>query len=570
MMADLLDEFISGSPIDAWLEIGQAGVQVTGFVLTAVGLFSSYRVLESRLRRARDARAEARRSQEAFQTLFEEAPVGFWEADVEGTIRRANHAAHQMLGLPAEGLLGTNASGLVVEGGVFPPVDEDRSDPSQHQLSLWHADGGIRTFSVHQKPIVDSTGRLGGTRTALVDITSRVELEQERTRLEAQVRHRQKLETIGTLAGGIAHDFNNLLAPILGYVEIAIEELPKDSIIRDDLQQVGEAAARAKHLVQQILSFSRQSEGERRVTRVQEVVEEVSGLLRHSVPSTVEVRMELDADCPPVYADPTRLHQVIMNLCTNAVHAMRQTGGVLSLRLAAADPSHLDLPAHLPISRGSHVRLTMSDTGHGIDAAHLERIFDPFFTTKDAGEGTGLGLSVVHGIVAAYGGDIAATSRPGHGTTFEVVLPAADTEADPEASSEASEAPGQGCGRILVVDDDDGVRGLTVRILERLGYDVVQNRDPTVALEAVGVGRHAFDLVITDQTMPEMTGLHLAKALRTVRPELKVMLVTGYSEAITEESAAEAGISKVLLKPFGKAELGEAVQSLLEESGTPS
>jgi signal transduction histidine kinase/CheY-like chemotaxis protein len=385
----------------------------------------------------------------------------------------------------------------------------------------------------------------------------------ERKLLEAQLRQAQKMEAIGTLASGIAHDFNNILAAILGYSELTLDEVPPASPARQHLQRVIAAGVRAKELVQQILLFSRQTEQARQPLQLSPLVTEALALLRAALPATIELRQALADHVGTVMADPTQIHQVLLNLCTNAAQAMRDTGGVLTVGLDTCERV-ADMPAGAPhLAPGPYVRLTVRDTGPGMTPAILERIFEPFFTTKDVGEGTGLGLAVVHGIISNHGGAIRVDSAPGYGTTFTVYLPRSDQGTAPDVSSEEAVSTGHEC--LLFVDDEDMLARLGQTALERLGYEVVVCTSAVEALDTFRVAPERFALVITDHTMPYMTGIDLTHALRRIRPTLPIILCTGSSDLITAEKARTLGIDAFCMKPLLIRDLGRLVRQVLEQ-----
>ncbi len=369
------------------------------------------------------------------------------------------------------------------------------------------------------------------------------------------------MEAIGTLAGGIAHDFNNILTPILGYTDMIIDDVPEDSRIRADMEKVIKAANRAKDLVQQILTFSRQVEQERKPVKIHLVVKEALKLLRATLPTTIEIRQNIDTGCGAVLADPTQIHQVLINLCTNAYHAMRESGGVIEVSLGMVEIS-TELAMNYPnLHEGTYVRLTVSDTGHGMDRGTIERVFEPFFTTKGVGAGTGLGLSVVHGIVVSHGGEITIESELGKGTRFHVHLPRADSVVEREAPRD--DPIPEGKERILFVDDEEEIARMGKRMLERLGYDVTMRTSSVEALEAFRSQPDGFDLVITDQTMPDMTGVEFVGELLRIRPDLPIILMTGFSEMVTPETAKKIGVREFIMKPIMILDLGKAIRRVL-------
>jgi signal transduction histidine kinase/ActR/RegA family two-component response regulator len=387
-----------------------------------------------------------------------------------------------------------------------------------------------------------------------------------RQRLDEQVRQGQKLQAIGTLAGGIAHDFNNMLTAILGYTELASDDVPRDSITWHNLQRVLTAGTRARELVQQILAFSRQTTAQFQPVELPLLVRDMLSLLRASLPSTIEIRQHIETDVGMVLAAPTQIHQVLLNLCMNAEHAMRATGGVLEVRLEAVEVDALFAAAHPELKPGPHVRLTVCDTGHGMPPEVLERIYEPFFTTKDVGEGTGMGLSVAHGIVASHGGAMTVVSAPGQSTTFAIYLPCNAGPVVRHAS--VTEPVPQGHEHILFVDDEAMLVRLGQELLTRLGYTVTGYTNSTEALNAFRAAPHQFDLVITDQTMPTMTGEALVKALRDIRPDLPIVLCTGFSYAMTKDKAAALGIDAFLLKPLVAHGLGQTMRQVLSRRKT--
>jgi signal transduction histidine kinase len=383
----------------------------------------------------------------------------------------------------------------------------------------------------------------------------------ERKRLEAQLRQAQKMEAMGTLAGGIAHDFNNILAAILGYTELALRAIHQDSVASHYLQEVHKAGQRAKTLVQQILTFSRRTEQTRTPVQLSRLLEEPLALLRASLPSTIAIRQHISQDAGTVLADPTQLHQVLLNLCANAEYAMRETGGLLEIRLEPVEVDEQVTAQHLELPAGPYVRITVTDTGHGMTSDVVDRIFEPFFTTKRPGEGTGMGLALVHGIVASHGGVVTVASVVGQGTTFTIYLPRIDDSVRDEAAQEGSLPTG--AERVLFVDDEESLVSLGQEILMLLGYDVVVCTSSIEALEVFRMAPQRFDLVITDQTMPHMTGEELALELRRLRSDIPIILCTGFSHIMYAERAQELGIDAFLMKPLAMQDLAQVIQQVL-------
>ena len=383
-------------------------------------------------------------------------------------------------------------------------------------------------------------------------------------KLEAQLQRAQKMEAVATLAGGIAHDFNNILAAIIGYTELARLEAAEGSPLKAKLDQLLKAGDRAKDLVKQILSFSRQSEVGKRPLHITPIIKEALKLLRASIPTTIEIRQNFKEGSGMVLADATQMHQVLMNLCTNAAHAMQENGGMLEVSLVDVDLDANAAAQYADLKPGPYVRLTVSDTGHGMDRATTERIFDPYFTTKDKSTGTGLGLAVTHGIIKSHRGNISVYSEPGKGTSFHVLLPKVPTS-DVEKPKPSKPIPkGKGSERILFVDDEQVLLNVGQQMLEHLGYKVDITTSSIEALELFKRQPAAYDLVITDMTMPKMTGDALARELLRIRPDIPVILCTGFSEQITEEKAKTLGIRAFFMKPILMRPIAETIRKVLD------
>lgn len=408
-------------------------------------------------------------------------------------------------------------------------------------------------------PIVDAAGDIREFVIIMRDVSELVQLER-------QLRQVQKMDAIGTLAGGIAHDFNNILAPIIGYTEMVITELAHDDPKRRDLDQVLKASHRAKDLVKQILSFSRRTDQQRRPLLINPIVREALKLMRSTLPSTIQIRENIPPEMKEstVLADPTQLHQILVNLCTNAEHAMHDRGGVLEVSLAQVEFDREACPATHGLAPGSYVRLSVRDTGHGMEPEVVHRVFEPFFTTKTPGKGTGLGLSVVYGIVKDHGGSICVQSKPGEGSVFDVFLP---RTVDKAKAQTVAPLPQMGKSeRILLVDDEREVAEMTRRVLERLSYQVVMKTDSVEAARVFRSDPEGFDLVITDQTMPHKTGAELARELLSIRPDIPIILCTGFSDLVNEHKAKSLGIRGFLMKPAEASDMAKAIRKAIETS----
>jgi len=399
----------------------------------------------------------------------------------------------------------------------------------------------------------------GGRRAILgntMDITQRYEMERV-------IRQAQKMDSIGTLAGGIAHDFNNILHAVMGYTDMALAVPHLDDRLRSYLGHINKAGERARDLVKQILTFSRQKEQERRPILIAPIVKEGVKLLKSSLPATIRINLSIGDGSTMVLADPTQIHQVVVNLCTNAAHAMREKGGVLDIRLDDESVSASEAQHPLDLAEGDYVKLTVRDTGTGIDPAIIDRIFDPFFTTKGPDGGTGLGLSIVYGIVRDYGGGVDVASEPGRGTTVTAYIPLIENGELP-AALKSDPIPG-GKERILFVDDEAELVELGSVMLDSLGYQTAVRTSSIEALEAFMAGPYRYDLVITDMTMPNMRGDQLAAEILKVRPDMPIILCTGFSEMISEAKARNIGLRRLIMKPLGKRDLARAVRDVLDE-----
>ncbi|HQI79913.1 MAG TPA: PAS domain S-box protein, partial [Deltaproteobacteria bacterium] len=520
------------------------------------------------------ADAKLRESEERFRRMAEVSPEVFWMTSPDWSrVIYLSPAFEKIFGFPAEELVQNPSAclGLIHEqdrDAVISFFRRSQGPDAVYEFRIVRPDGSVRWIRNRRSSVLDEQGRTILLVGIAEDITERVQAEEERKVFEARLARSQKLEAIGTLAGGIAHDFNNILSAIIGYSELAQEELPASSPAHASLAEVIRAGDRAKDLVRQILTFSRQMETERKPVRVQLIVKEVMKLLRSSIPRTITIRDSVDPSAGPVFADPTQIHQVIMNLCTNAYHAMLPAGGELTI---SVDSVFLDAhfaSQHPELREGAYLRLAVQDTGTGMDPETMKRIFDPFFTTKEKTKGTGLGLATVHGIVTDLGGSVMVTSTVGKGSTFEVYLPVSKKQEDED--EEPEEELGKGRGQtILLVDDEEAILHFTGTMLEQLGYLVIRTSS---SLEALGMFRsnpQGIDLVITDQTMPGLTGMALASEIIRTRPGIPVILMTGYSETVSPEEALAQGIEEYIEKPFTRSTLARSVQRCLSEKNRP-
>jgi len=506
--------------------------------------------------------AESRilKAKEEWERTFDSIPDAVSIQTPDMRIVRMNQAAAEITGMsklsatshPCYQVFRSRAS---VCAGC--PIPRTLEEGRPHHATVEYAEAG-KVYQVSASPIFDDQGHLTGIVHSARDIT-------QRSKLEHQLQQAQKMEAIGTLASGIAHDFNNILSPIIGYTEITLDyDLNDPGAVQTNLQEVLKAANRAKDLVRQILAFSRQSKSSEQLIKIQPVIKESLKLLRPSIPSTIAIDAQIDETCGYVLADPTQIYQVIMNLCTNAFQSMRGKKGVLSVRLDEVEVDEESAGALSTLRPGRYVRLSVADTGHGIDQEIVPRIFDPYFTTKKVGEGTGMGLAVVHGIVKSCRGEIAVTSELGKGTTFDIYLPR--TEEDTFSGAMALEdAVIGGNERILVVDDERPIVHVLEGILTRLGYQVSACLSSIEALRLFEAEPHGFDAVITDHTMPGMTGIELASRLMALNPDVPIILCTGFNDSGIEDKASEMGIKEYIIKPVEQNEIGHTLRRILDQ-----
>jgi len=475
---------------------------------------------------------------------------------------RINRAAETLLGFSREDLLGKNSYDLlprdqadlyaasdreVIDGKVLVDIIEE---------TIRNRTGDPRIIHTKKIPIFDETGKPLHLLTISEDIT-------ELKKLQARLNQAQKMESLGAMSGGIAHDFNNILQPMLGYCEILKEDLPADSPQQQFVEGIYTSGLRAKDLINQILTFSRQADRQKIPIQLKLILKEGVKLARTIIPSNIEIRLEMN-ECPAVMADPTQLHQIIMNLLINAYHAMEGTGGEISIRLNETELGEYDLKG-TPLQPGGYARLSVSDTGCGMPQAVLNRIFEPYFTTKPQGKGTGLGLAVVYGIIREHGGHITVYSEVGKGSTFNVFLPLSQTTSE-TLPAEQKEPHPLGDERILLVDDESTIAQIEQLLLERIGYHVTAVRNGAEALAIFRASPDSFDLVISDLSMPGMSGDQLARELIAIRPEIPIIICTGFSERIDPDEAKALGIKEFLMKPVPISELSRKVRKALNEA----
>ncbi len=564
--------------------------QISGLASTARNITERKRVEEN-----------LRESEEEFRNLFENTPVSSWLEDFSGVKKHFDALREEGIS-DIETYFREHPEGLerCVQGIKIKDVNQATLELHQaknkeqllqdldatftpeslvvfkkEMVDVWNGktqatyDSVVRTFgdevryvTVSYKVAPGHEESLAKVLVTLVDITEKTLADTQKSKLEMQLRQAQKMESIGTLAGGIAHDFNNILASILGYAEMAREDCLPGSTIHNDLNEVLEAGNRAKGLVRQILAFSRQDDMERIILQPASIVKETITMLRPSLPTTIEITQDIDAATGLVFVDPTQLNQILMNLCTNAFHAMEDTGGKLDISLKEVTLSNEDLVHEPDVTAGTFIQLSIGDSGKGIAPAIKDKIFDPFFTTKETGKGTGMGLAMVYGIVKQYGGFISLYSELGEGTVFHVFLPTTEKEALTE--NETNDPIPIGRERVLFVDDEEILSKMGKTMLERLGYHVTVRNSSFEALETFQNQPDEFDIVITDQTMPGMTGSDMSRRMLQIRPDIPIILCTGYSTIISEEKAKSMGIKEFALKPLAKKDMAKLMRKVLD------
>ena len=488
--------------------------------------------------------------------------------DLDRRILRANKAFYEMTGTSPEQAVGRHIAEIVHPRGeeALCPVcrsQEEKKD-AIFTMEADHPGNPLgKPLESITKIIRDSGGAPMSILMSLRDLTNTRKDLEEKKRLEARLRQAQKMEAIGALAGGIAHDFNNILSPILCYSEIVLETLDSANPVYEDIEQIYMAGKRARELVKQILSFSRRNKEEFRPLQIQHIIREALNLLRSSIPSTIRIEKHIDNACPPVYADPSQIHQVIMNLCTNAYHVMREKGGILTVSLTRETINAQQTPDNPDFEPGGYVRLEVRDTGGGMPETIKQKIFDPYFTTKGAGEGTGLGLAIVQSVVENCRGKILVESQEGKGTSFLIYLPAIDGTAEESIENHRDSYPG-GQEKVLLVDDDEVIVEMEEALLESLGYTVAGFIDAGEALAAFQNNPGGYDVLIIDMSMPDKNGLEVASECKKIRPDIPVILCAGFSEPAVPVGIA-SGVGEFLMKPVLKKDLALTMRKLLDD-----
>jgi PAS domain S-box-containing protein len=518
--------------------------------------------IEKRQKETLQLNAELQQSnkiRERLSQAIEQAGEAVVMTDHTGTITYNNPAFEIITGYSSEEALGLHIT--ILESGAHDAEFYEAVWTCIQSGKTWSGrfknkrkDGSLYYQDTVISPVRDDQGTITHYISVAHDASHEIELQNK-------LMQAQKMESIGTLAGGIAHDFNNILSAIIGFTELAIDETPKDSPIEDSLREVYSAGIRAKDLVKQILAFARQSDEKRSPIKPGMVAKEVLKLIRATIPTTIEIESQIESDSL-IFGNQTQIHQVLMNLCTNAAHAMEDSGGVLAVSMHDSFFEENELPGDM--TSGKYIEIRVSDTGVGIAPENMNLIFEPYFTTKDIGEGTGMGLSMVHGVVESYGGKITVETQLGKGTKFTIYLPI--TEKSSARENYVPEQLPTGIERILFVDDEASIVKMGSRLLERLGYSVATCTNSIDALELFRTKPDDFDLIVTDMTMPNLTGDKLALEVMRIRPGIPVILCTGYSKKISDESASEIGIKAFAYKPLAKADLAKTVREVLDKA----
>ncbi len=560
--------------ISALLENLYEILGVLMFMVLVLSLYITWQVISTEDKRDK-AQASLRESEEKYRILAENANDLIWTTDAELQPTYISPSVERIRGLtpeearrqPLQDNLTPESYKKVMSTFYDAMGKESRGEPITGpivlELESRRKDGSTVWLENSISPIRGESGELAGLLGIGRDLTERKRTEAETGRLEEQLRQAQKMEAIGTLAGGIAHDFNNILAPLVGYAEMLIEDLPDNHPLQVNARIMLSAALRARDLVQQILTFSRKLESEIKPIRLQQIIKESLKLLRSSIPANIAIHNHIDSDCGPVNADPTKFHQVIMNLATNAYHAMEETGGALTVTLKEIRVETND-PAPSGLLPGRYARLSVADTGVGIKQEDMNKIFDPYYTTKEIGKGTGLGLSVVHGIIQELGGLIEISSEPHRGTRIDLYLPVIE-DIDGRQVIVQDTIP-LGSEHILLVDDENAVIRMVEQMLTRLGYTTTTRTASIEAYEAFKANPDRFDLVMTDMSMPNMTGIQLAQKIKTIRKNLPIVICTGFSDQINDEKCHALGIQGYLMKPLVIGDLAVTLRKVLDSA----
>lgn len=540
---DLELQIITATGKRRWVHAKGAPTRVDGDITKVTGTFRDIH-----------AQKESEEKTQLFLTALEHAVEYVIVTDTQGVIQYVNKAFERTLGYRVDEVIGRRIGSF--KSGVHDKAYYDDLWNQIRNNQVWtgrfvnrHKDGHLVEVEATISPILDPGGLITGYVSTQRDVTQEVELQ-------LQLRQSQKMESIGTLAGGIAHDFNNLLDAIRGNAELALDAVPEDQELAEHLREIIQAGSVATDLVDQILTVSRKHMPERKVTDPKKVIESAINLIRRSFPSWVALDIEVLEDCGAVMIDPTQMHQLVMNLCTNALHALDDSPGTVTIRLFSLEIGEEDI-----VPEGRYVCLSVSDDGEGMDPSFLERVFDPYFTTKAEGRGTGLGLAMVHSIVSAQGGKVDVSSEPGRGSTFTVYLPETDSEIV-DQKIDASDSPVPESLSVLLIDDEPGVLRVNGLRLRKIGHNVKEISDPVNALGYLEMHAESVDLVITDYTMPTMSGVEFGRRCKEEHPDLPVMMLSGLATDDVVKEAHSVGIPEVITKPVTVDALNGAIRRM--------
>jgi len=532
------------------------------------GLYASFRYFSQKKyarlleKQVEERTRELREAEQQYRSLFEESKDIVFISTIEGKLLDINPAGLELFGYKTkEDALGIDS----VSEGYFNSEDRNlfkeeiskKGFVKDYEVIFKGKEGEPIITLITATVIRDKQGEIFGFRGIIRDITVQKKLEQ-------QLIQAQKMEAIGTLAGGIAHDFNNILGAIIGYTELVLDDTIPGTLIHQNLENILNAAQRAAELVRQILAFSRQSGQQRQPVILGNIIQEALKLLRSSLPATIDIRESIQAETGTILGDPTQIHQIMMNLAANASHAMKETGGILEVSLQEVFLNPQDLPHTSSLKPGQYLKLMVSDTGHGIQQGILKRIFEPYFTTKKTGEGTGMGLAVIHGIVKRHGGEISVYSEPGKGSSFHILFPKIDIQGESKTVVQ-DQIPG-GTESILLVDDEQALTETASHILRRLGYEVDGISDPIEALERFKEDPQRYQLVISDLTMPLMTGIQLAEKIKEINSKIPIIICSGFSSSLDRKQFKSKGISDFVMKPLIRSQLAQVVRRVLDNS----
>ncbi len=529
-------------------------------IIDSAGIVTNIVLLHEDITDRKQAEEALKKSEEKLRAVFETIGDGIDILNINGDILDSNEAFLQMFGYSCkEDVIGKNASEFFAPKELKRAIDtinnvQDGVKSKTQEFRLKKFSGEEFDAETTHAIIFDDSEKPIGFVAVTRDITKRKQAEK-------QLQQTQKMEAVGTLAGGIAHDFNNMLGVIIGNTELAMDEVPEWSPARHNLEQIETASLRSKDVVKQLLSFCRRTDPEQKPVNISPIIKDSLKFLRSSIPTSIEIQRTIPDTSGTILATPTQIHQVMMNLCINAAHVMSENGGTMEVSVSDIEIAKDEIqdPA---LTQGQYVKISVRDTGDGISKENLNRIFDPYFTTKEVGKGSGLGLSVVHGIVQNHNGVVSVDSEVGIGTTFDVFFPVVEEE--PATKEDTDTTIPTGNEKILFVDDEEAILSMTSEMLERLGYTVTPKSSGMDILETFQAQPESFDLIISDMTMPNITGDKLAERLQQIRPDIPIILCTGFSDRINDEKAKSIGIRALVMKPIVKSVLAKTIRKVLD------